>query len=117
MAFDSQRILTVHELKIGDEVHSGFTGGFCVKWTVFYKGEFRAFLQHNNGSVCNVDGLQLRKNSTYFADNCPLCELQHKVKVDSVEVKFLKQDLPQSVMRSAFKFRAAQITRRRYLHK
>lgn len=113
MPFSADRILTVKEMKIGDKIHSGFTGGFCVKWTVVSKSEFKAFLQHKNGSVCNVDGIQLRKLATYHADNCPLCEYQSPIDVNSPEVKFLRQDLPQPILQSAFRFKEAQLTMRR----
>lgn len=115
MAFSSDRILTVKELNIGETIHSGFTGGFCVKWEVIAKDEQKAFLKHKNGTQCFVDGHQLRASASYHSDNCPNCELQHSIDDSSPEVKFLRQDLPQPVIASNFRFTPAQhVIRRRY---
>lgn len=112
--FSSDQILKVKELYEGQTIHSGFSGGFCMKWKVtsvdYDKG--RAFLR-SGGTVCYVDGIQLRKWATYREDSCPNCKLQKSIETDSTEVKFLKQNLPPSAMHSAFKFREAQFVMRR----
>jgi hypothetical protein len=101
-------------MQVGQHIHSGFSGGFCMKWTVINKSEYRAFLEHKNGTIINVDGVALRKWATYLAENCPLCDLQSPIEVDSPEVVFLRQDLDRPSVESAFKFKAAQfVTRRR----
>lgn len=112
-SYDSDRILTVKELVIGRTVHAGFTGGFCVKWTVVSKSDNKAFLVHKNGTTCNVDGVQLRKLAMYRPETCPLCEIQSPIEINSPEVHFLRADLPKSIMPSAFRFKAAQFTMRR----
>lgn len=110
--FSSNRILTVRELSSGQTIHSGFSGGFCLKWKVLSIVGTKAFVQHG-GTVAQLDGIQLRKWPTYRENECPKCDLQKPIETESAEVKFLKQDLVPSVMHSAFRFREAQFVMRR----
>lgn len=111
MAFSSDRILTLKELRVGQLVHSGFSGGFCVKWKVVAVENYAVF--RHGGTVALVDGIQLRKWPTYRPETCPNCDKQKPVETVSAEVKFLTQDLTPSVMASAFRFREAQYVMRR----
>jgi len=110
--FSSDQIVTVRELSLGQIIHSGFSGGFCMKWKVAGIENGRAFLRQG-ATTCYVDGIQLRKWATYREDSCPNCKLQKPIKTDSTEVKFLKQDLTPSIVASSFKFREAQFVMRR----
>lgn len=110
--YDSKRILTVRELRIGDVLHGMMLAGHCVKWTVTNKSGQYAFLKIGD-TVAIATGHDLRETAFYLANNCPNCALQHQVKPSAIpELHTIPRQILAADVPSSFRFRAAQYRRK-----
>jgi len=73
--YPANQILTVKELKSGEIMHCGRTGGRCMAWTVIDKDETHAYVKVG-GTTIKMTGRDIRTGTPmYRVGECPFCKL------------------------------------------
>jgi hypothetical protein len=109
--YDSDRILTVRELRVGDIMHGGMLAGKCVKWHVVEKFPSRAAVRVSS-SLLLISGIELRQMPFYLDKDCPVCALNYEVKPSvTPELFTIPREILSADVPSSFRFRAAQYGR------
>jgi hypothetical protein len=70
--YSGSRVLTTHELKPGEVLHSGVTGGKCASFKVVTASRIEAVLAIGGGTY-SAHGTDFRKDRWYRAESCPVC--------------------------------------------
>jgi hypothetical protein len=74
MVYSGAQVLTTKELKVGDVLHCGRTGGRCMPWHVIDKEPAAAFIRVGTGSIVRMTGTDIRNGTPMFrATECPIC--------------------------------------------
>ena len=74
MEYSGNRVLTCHELKPGEILHSGVTGGKCASFKVITVARFEAVLALGSGKY-TARGKDFRNWEWYRAEDCPNCTI------------------------------------------
>ena len=72
--YESGRVLTTHELEIGEKIHCGFIAGVCAEWEVIFTAKDAAVIKLGDTTL-GVTGTQLRQTHAYHASECPECKI------------------------------------------
>lgn len=81
--YSGQQVLSVKELRVGEKLHCGKTGGHCMIWTVADKDDAFAYIRVGGGSIVKMSGRSIRTGLPMFrAIDCPVCVLDGKEKVN-----------------------------------
>src|SRR5260370_39010696 len=112
--YDSNRILTVRELRRNDTLHSGMLAGMCVRWTVVEIHYQYAFIKLGD-SIVRMTGHDLRDWPFYLAEKCPNCALQSPVKPTEIHelYRVAAIHLEAADVSSKFRFKQAQFIKGR----
>lgn len=75
--YSGQQVVSVKELRIGEKLHCGKTGGECMVWTVADKDEAFAYIKVGAGAVVKMSGRSIRSGLPMFrAIDCPVCSIK-----------------------------------------
>lgn len=90
--YSSVQVLTVKELKVGERLHCGSTGGRCMTWTVLDKEDAVAYIRVGNGSTVKMTGKDIRAGLPMFrVVDCPICK-QERVAKESKRINYKVSD-------------------------